>query len=100
MAIKLFSPDEFDAVRAAQLNATMKQVSQKYKQPERQVHVCSVCGKSDFWKDGWSWWGTLDNTTAKACSEECRQKFNASSVPKESEREFIKDDWTTKKGTP
>ena len=45
----------------------------------RQVHTCSICGKTGFWDDNWRWYGSwkeIDDgkNPIKICSKECAIK--------------------------
>ncbi|AQT06512.1 hypothetical protein [Acetobacter persici] len=40
-------------------------------------HICSVCGKSGPWRDGWGWYGSYQdidngNEVLKTCSDACK----------------------------
>lgn len=45
--------------------------------PSGRVHTCSICGKIDNWKDGWSWFGSYRELEdepwkiLKFCSDAC-----------------------------
>jgi hypothetical protein len=74
--------------------ATTKQfVAKPAEPPPRQVWTCAVCGRRDFWSEGWAAFGTLDYTEAVVCSEECRQKYCDEQHLPQHERSFFKDSW-------
>lgn len=53
------------------------------------IHECSACGKRDAWREGWSWYGSIEQVDnwqgekpviPKWCSEPCRQQLIADKI--------------------
>lgn len=55
---------------------------QRFVDPNRLRHRCTVCGRVDHWSDCWEWYGSykdIDDArpVVKTCSEACRRGLSA-----------------------
>lgn len=51
-------------------------------EPQRRIHVCTVCEYRGIWTDAWQWFGSLRDEDeggpiVKVCSEKCRREATA-----------------------